>query len=141
MLKSNTSINDFMMMIPQCLKIKLHNAELKIKPFLFSNVVQNKVPIWGSMRCYNASDKMLVLGFKDHPVVVGVYSTWLVSNSGRKEAAALGTQIAGINKNVTLVSDDLNTLKKEVSDIRASVKSVKSTADSALSKVRSLKHK
>lgn len=84
---------------------------------------------------------MLTRGFKDHPVVVGAYSTWLVSNSGRKEAVTMGNQIATINNNVASVADGLQVLKKELSDLRASVKSVKSTADSALLKVGALKNK
>ena len=106
-----------------------------------SSLHQASVLIWGSVRCYLAADKMLQRGFKDHPVVVGAYSTWLVSNSGRKEASTMSAQIASINNNMATVTDSLHSVKKELSDLKSSVKSVKSTADSALSKVGSLKNK
>ena len=42
--------------------------------------------IWGVIKGHIAANKMLEKSIKDHPIVVGDYSQWLVSNSGRKEA-------------------------------------------------------
>ena len=42
--------------------------------------------IWGVIKGHIAANKMLAKYIKDHPIVVGAYAQWLVSNSVRTEA-------------------------------------------------------
>ena len=42
--------------------------------------------MWGMILCHLAEENILSKTIKDHPIVVGAYAQWLVSNSGRKEA-------------------------------------------------------
>ena len=42
--------------------------------------------VWVLIRCHLSEENMLSKIIKDHPIVVGAYAQWLVSNSERKEA-------------------------------------------------------
>ena len=42
--------------------------------------------IWGVIKGHIAANKMLEKSIKDHPIVVGDYAQWILSNSRRKEA-------------------------------------------------------
>ncbi len=45
---------------------------------------QTSVMIWGVIRTHMATRAIIKKGFKDHPVVVGAYAQWLVSNPVKK---------------------------------------------------------
>ena len=42
--------------------------------------------IWGVIKGHIAANKMLEKSIKDHPIVVGDYAQWILSNYRRKEA-------------------------------------------------------
>ena len=100
-----------------------------------SQLHQASVLIWGSIRCFLASDRMLQKGFKDHPIVVGAYSQWLVSNSGRKEAMEAKSEVLTVSRSLATTSELATELKRAMNEIKGKVEAAKKTADKALSKV------
>mmetsp|Transcript_20683 Transcript_20683/g.30304 ORF Transcript_20683/g.30304 Transcript_20683/m.30304 type:complete len:733 (-) Transcript_20683:5335-7533(-) len=98
---------------------------------------QSSVLMWGSVRCFLAADRMLQKGFKDHPIVVGAYSQWLVSNSGRKEALEAKLQVSRAINDLASTTDLANDVKRTVAELKGKVEAAKKTADKALSKATS----
>ena len=90
--------------------------------------------IWGSIHCFIAAESMLEKGFRDHPIVVGAYSQWLVSNSGRKEAQESQRAVERLLKELTSTTALAKELKSAVAVLEGKVKSAKATADKALSR-------
>ena len=95
--------------------------------------------LWGVIKSHLAVSAMLKRGIKDHPIVVGAYAQWLVSNSGRKEALKVHALIKSLTSKVNGISSSLKDATSTLSDVKASVVSVKKTADLALNKVGALK--
>ena len=85
--------------------------------------------IWGSMQCVLAADSMLSVGIQDHPVVNGAFSTWLVHNTGRREALDAVKQCDKLRSQVK----DQDAL---ISDLKSQLASLKKTVDNKLSKVK-----
>ena len=93
--------------------------------------------IWGTIRCFIAAEAMLEKGFRDHPIVVGAYSQWLVSNSGRKEAQEAQKAVDKLQREVASLTLIGKELKSSVAALQGTVKAAKATADKALSRVGS----
>ena len=83
--------------------------------------------IWASLKTHRAVCELISTEIKNHKIVVGTYSTWLVANSGRKEATLASTQSALLGKKV-------EALEKKVSDAIAQAVAAKKTADKAFNK-------
>ena len=83
--------------------------------------------IWSAIKSYNAISHLEEIGIKDHPIVMGALSEWLVQNSGRKEAMLAQSEVERLN---ALVKEQ----QKVIAELQASVRGAKSTADKALSK-------
>ena len=90
--------------------------------------------IWGTIRCFIAAESMLKKGFRDHPIVVGAYSQWLVINSGRKEAQESQKSVDKLQKELLVTSTLAKELKTSMAAMEGKVKSAKATADKALSR-------
>ena len=104
-----------------------------------SDLFRKCTMLWGVIKSHLAVSTMLKRGIKDHPIVVGAYAQWLVSNSGRKEALDAHALIKSLSSKVDGISSSLKDATSTLSDVKASVVSVKKTADSALNKVGALK--
>ena len=85
--------------------------------------------IWGSMQCVLAAEEMVEVGLQDHPVVNGAFSTWLVHNTGRREALEA---VKLCEKLQTKVKDQ----EAEISDLKGQLSSLKKTVDNKLSKLK-----
>ena len=75
---------------------------------------------------------------KDHPIVVGYYDRWIVSNSGRKEAMDAKVMATKLKYDVDDISSPTTSAAKSINELNTSVASVKKAADTAISKVGSL---
>ena len=99
--------------------------------------------IWGSMRCHLATVDLVSKGLRDHPIVVGSYAKWLVSNSGRKEALAAQKEVTKVQASLTSLrssaQSDIDKCKSACQDLRSKVETVKKTADKALAKAAEAK--
>ena len=77
-------------------------------------------------------------GLRDHPIVVGSYAKWLVSNSGRKEAILAQKEVTKVQSSLTTLrsslQSDIDKCKSTCGDLRSKVETVKKTADKALAK-------
>ena len=85
--------------------------------------------IWGSMQCVLAAENMALVGIHDHSVVHGAFSTWLVHNSGQKEAL-YATKLC--EKLRCKIEDQETT----ISDLKGQLTSLKKTVDTKLSKLK-----
>ena len=94
------------------------------------------VMIWGVIRSHMATKAILKKGFKDHPVVVGAYAQWLVSNSGKKDASEAKAAIAKVTATVADLKDSFAT-KKALSSLESRIETVKKVADKAASASKS----
>ena len=87
---------------------------------------------------YLAADKMLAKSIKDHPIVVGAYAQWLVSNSGIKEAVDYKI----MDNNLKYKSDELFSSSaassNSINELNIYVASTKKSADTAIRKLGSL---
>ena len=97
--------------------------------------------LWGVIKSHLAAASMLKKGIKDHPIVVGAYAQWLVSNSGRREALEAQSMVKSLSSKVDSISSTVKDTSSALADVKSTVTSVKKTADSALNKVGSLKPK
>ena len=77
------------------------------------------------------SEDLEARNIKDHPIVVGAYTEWIVANSGRREAEEVRT----LNEKLTTQVD---TLTKELESTKKKLESVKGTADRASQAVAKL---
>ena len=91
--------------------------------------------IWGSLKCFIAAEEMLEIGIKDHQIVVGAYSTWLVSNSGRKEALEATRKVASLDQQLNELSSDVSSVQSTVSSLSGTVTTIKKTVDTKLSQL------
>lgn len=83
--------------------------------------------IWGTLKTHRAVCELVSSEIKNHQLVVGTYSGWLVANSGRKEAALASAQTILLGKKV-------EALEKELSNANALAAAAKKTADRAFNK-------
>ena len=97
---------------------------------------QSSVMIWGVIRTHMAARAIVKKGFKDHPVVVGAYAQWLVSNSGKRDASEAKASISKLSDIVSSLKESCAT-KKSVSQLESRLDSVKKTADKAASAAKS----
>lgn len=97
--------------------------------------------LWGVIKSHLAAAAMLKKGIKDHPIVVGAYAQWLVSNSGRREALEAQSMVKSLASKVDSISSTVKDTSSALADVKSTMTSVKKTADSALNKVGSLKPK
>ena len=82
---------------------------------------------------------MLSKTIKGHPIVVGAYDQWLVSNSGKKEALEAKIQTGKVKDRVDELSATLSSATKSISELRKTVAAAKKAAEKATSKVSALK--
>ena len=104
-----------------------------------SDLFRKCTMLWGDIKSHLAVCAMLKQGIKDHPIVVGAYAQWLVSNSGCKEALEAHLLIKSLTSKVDGISSSLKDTASTLSDVKASVVLFKKTADSVLNKVGALK--
>ena len=106
-----------------------------------SDLFRKCIMLWGVIKSHLAATAMLRKGIKDHPIVVGTYAQWLVSNSGRREALEAQSMVKSLTSKVDLMASTVKDTASALTDVKATVTSVKKTADSALNKVGNLKLK
>ena len=94
--------------------------------------------IWGVIKGHLSANKMMAKSIKDHPIVVGDYDRWIVSNSGRKEAMDAKVMATKLKYDVDDISSPTTSAAKSINELNTSVASVKKAADTAISKVGSL---
>ena len=85
--------------------------------------------IWGSMQCVLAAESMVSVGIQDHLIVHGAFSTWLVYNSGRREALNAVQLCKTLNSRA-------DAQEATIDDLRGQLSSLKKTVDSKLSKLK-----
>ena len=88
---------------------------------------------------FNISEENMQKKIKDHPIVVGDYIQWLVSNSGRKEALEEKILAGMVKDRVDEISATLSSTTKRIIDHRTTVAAAKKAADQEEIKVRYLK--
>ena len=96
---------------------------------------QTSVMIWGVIRTHMATKAMIKRGFKDHPVVVGAYAQWLVSNSGKKDASEAKAAILKLSSTVSDLKDSFAS-KKSISSLESRIETIKKVSDKAAAAVR-----
>ena len=87
--------------------------------------------LWAVIQTHMISEDLEARNIKDHPIVVGAYTGWIVANSGRREAEEVMT----LNDKLTTQVD---TLIKELEATKKKLESVKGTADRASQAVAKL---
>ena len=81
------------------------------------------------------ANKMLEKYIKDHPIVVGSYTQWLVSNSGRKEDMDVNIMATKLNKKLDKLSSSSASSSKIIKGLNIYVASTKKAADTAIRKL------
>jgi hypothetical protein len=81
--------------------------------------------LWAIIQTHMISEDLEVRNVKDHPIVVGAYTEWIVANSGRREAEEVRALNVKLTAQVEALSKDLDSTKKKLD-------SVKGSADRAL---------
>ena len=92
------------------------------------------VKIWSVLRCNEAAKSMQSDGIGSHAAVIGAYSQWLVTHSGRKEADNARKVVDEVKKLLNQMRTELTNVKKTATDAKALAKTAKKTADKALAK-------
>ena len=93
------------------------------------------------IKIHLAADKMLEKSIKDHPIFVGAYARWLVSNSGRKEAMDANIMATKLIYKVEKISSLSVSSSKRINELKISVASTKKAADTAINKLGSFSKK
>ena len=106
-----------------------------------SDLFRKCTMFWGVIKSHLATTSMLKKGIKDHPIMVGAYAQWLVSNSGQREAFEAQSMVKSLSSKVDSMSSTIKDTFSALADVKSTITSVKNTADSALNKVGSLKPK
>ena len=83
--------------------------------------------IWGTLKTHRVGCELIVSEIKNHKIVVGTYSSWLVANSGRKEATTALEHSKSLEKKI-------ESLEKKVVDAMSIASAAKKTADKAFNK-------
>ena len=97
--------------------------------------------IWGVIKVHLVAKKMLAKSIKDHPIVVGSYTQWIVSNYGIKEAIYANIMATKLEYKVDELSSSTNYVAKSINELKTSVASAKKAADTAISKLGYLANK
>ena len=95
--------------------------------------------MWGVIFCHIDENKMLSKTIKYHPIVVGAYAKWLVSNSSRKEAIYAKTLAVKLKEHIDELSAASYSTTKRISDLKTRVVATKKAIDQTASKVSTLK--
>ena len=83
--------------------------------------------IWGTLKTHRVCCELIASEIKNHKIVVGTYSSWLVANSGRKEATTALDHAKSLDKKI-------EALEKKAVDALALATTAKKTADRAFNK-------
>ena len=94
--------------------------------------------LWGVIKSHLAATAMLKKGVKDHPIVVGAYAQWLVSNSGCYKALEAQVMVKSLSPKVDSMAATVKDTASSLSDVKSTVTLVKKTADSVMNKVGNL---
>ena len=81
--------------------------------------------LWAIIQTHMISEDLELRNIKDHPIVVGAYTEWIVANSGRREAE----EVRALNIKLTA---QVETLAKDLESTKKKLDSVKGSADRAL---------
>ena len=85
--------------------------------------------VWGVFVTHRCIKDLLVDEIKNHSVVMGAYSQWLVLHSGRAELKCAMATVDSLEKAVKKIKEDIKSLETTAS-------TAKKTADRAWNKVR-----
>ena len=83
--------------------------------------------IWGTMKTHRIGCELITSEIKNHKIVVGTYSGWLVANSGRKEATTALEHSKSLEKKII-------SLEKKLGEATSLAAAAKKTADKAFNK-------
>ena len=78
---------------------------------------------------------MLEKSIKDHPIVVGDYSQWILSNSRRKEATDANIMATKLIYKVDKLSSLSVSSSKRINELKISVAYANKSADTAIIKL------
>ena len=93
--------------------------------------------IWSVLRCNAAAKSMQSKGIGSHATVIGAYSQWLVTHSGRKEADDARKVAEEAKKLLNQTRTELTNVKMTATNAKALAETAKKTADKALAKANS----
>ena len=110
------------------------NRDTSIRTYFGSDPHRRSTLVWVMILCHLYQEKI-----KYHPIVVGAYTQWLVSNSGRNEALDAKILVVKVKDRVDELSAMFSSTTKRTSKLKKTVASYKKAADQTASKVRSLK--
>ena len=94
--------------------------------------------IWGVIKGHLSTNMMLEKHIKDHPIVVGDYAQWLVSNSIRKESMETKVMSIKLKEKVDAISSSTTFSAKSINELNTYVASEKKAAGTTVSKLGSL---
>ena len=97
-----------------------------------------KTLVWGVIRCHLAEKNMPFKNIKYHPIVVGAYAQWLVSNSSRKEALEAKILAGKLKDSVDEISTKSSSTTNSIRKIKTTVAAAKKVANQAASKISAL---
>ncbi len=83
--------------------------------------------IWGTLKTHRIGCELIASEIKNHKIVVGTYSGWLVANSGRKEATTALEHSKSLEKKI-------DSLEKKLAEATSIASAAKKTADKAFNK-------
>ena len=83
--------------------------------------------IWGILKTHRIACELIVSEIKNHKIVTGTYSSWLVANSGRKKATTALEHSKALEKKI-------DSLEKKLSEATSLAAAAKKTADKAFNK-------
>ena len=83
--------------------------------------------IWGTLKTHRVGCELIVSEIKNHKIVVGTYSSWLVANSGRKEATTALEHSKSLETKIA-------SLERKLVDALSIASAAKKTADKAFNK-------
>ena len=83
--------------------------------------------IWGTLKTHRVACDLVASEIKNHKIVTGTYSSWLVANSGRKEATTALEHSKALEKKI-------DSLEKKLSEATSLAAAAKKTADKAFNK-------
>ena len=84
---------------------------------------------------------MLKKSIKDHPIVVGKFYQWIVSNYWRKEAIEANIMANKIKDKVDELSSSTTFTANSINELKNFVDSVNKSADTTIRKIGSLTNK
>jgi hypothetical protein len=85
--------------------------------------------IWGAAKTNAGVEQLLKQSLKDHPIVQGAFTQWLVGHSGRKEADMALEVAAKATIELATLRSLVTELSKTVMAAEKTAKEAKKTAD------------